>query len=65
MANNTRLVGIATKIGTVAGRADRTAHKAARAAVEAKKELSALVGRMEEIAQDLKQTSKRLRQALR
>ena len=65
MTKKTRLTAVAAKIGTVAGRADRTAHQAARAAQGAKKELSELLGRVEEIAHDLKRTSKRWRRALR
>ena len=42
MAKNSKLTQAAVKIGAVMGRADRTAHKVAKAGVVAKKELAAI-----------------------
>ena len=65
MAKRTKLTAAAVTIGTVAGRADRTAHKAARAVLAAKEELSELSKRVEDLARDLKNAGKRLKQAIR
>jgi hypothetical protein len=65
MAKNTKLSAAAVKIGTAAGRADCTAHKAARAVLAAKAELSELSKRLEELACDLKSARERLKQAIR
>jgi Tfp pilus assembly protein FimV len=65
MARKTRLTAAAVKIGTAAGRADRTARKVARAAQVAREELAELSKRVEELARDLKKARSRLKQALR
>ena len=65
MAKKTRLTRAAETIGTVVGRADRTAHKVAKAGVLAKKELSAITKQVEALKKQLQKTTKRLRQALR
>lgn len=65
MAKKTKLTASAMKIGTVLGRADRTARKVARAAAVAKEELADLSKRVEGLARDLKKARTRLRQALR
>lgn len=64
MANNTKLQSAAVKIGTVAGRADRTAHKVAKAAQLARQELAELAKQVEVLKRQLERSSKRLRRAL-
>ncbi len=65
MARKTKLTAAAAKIGTVVGRADRTAHKVAKAAKAAREELADLTKQVEALGRQLKKTSKRLRRALR
>jgi hypothetical protein len=65
MPKKSKLTAAAVKIGTAAGRADRTDHKAARAVLAAKEELAELSKRAEELARDLKDAGKRLKQAIR
>ena len=65
MANNSKLTQAAVKIGAVIGKADRTAHKVARAGVVAKKELAAISKQVEALKKQLQKTSKRLQSALR
>jgi hypothetical protein len=65
MAKKTRLTRAAETIGTVVGRADRTAHKVAKAGVVAKKELAAITKQVEALKKQLQKTTKRLRNALR
>ena len=65
MARKTKLTAAAATIGTVVGRADRTAHKVAKAAVAAREELADLTKQVEALGRQLKKTSKRLRKALR
>jgi hypothetical protein len=65
MAKKTRLTRAAETIGTVVGRADRTAHKVAKAGVLAKKELAAITKQVEALKNQLQKTTKRLRRALR
>jgi hypothetical protein len=65
MAKKTRLTRAAETIGTVVGRADRTAHKVAKAGVVAKKELAAITKQVEALKKQLQKTTKRLRHALR
>jgi polyhydroxyalkanoate synthesis regulator phasin len=64
MAKKTRLTRAAETIGTVVGRADRTAHKVAKAGVVAKKELAAITKQVEALKKQLQKTTKRLRHAL-
>ena len=65
MAKKTRLTKAAVKIGTAVGRADRTAHKMARAAMVAREEIADLSKQVEKLAGDLKKASKRVKRALR
>jgi hypothetical protein len=65
MARKTRLTRVAVKIGSAAGRADRTARKVAEAAHLASKELRGLREKIAALADDLQKTSKRLRRSLR
>ena len=64
MAKKTRLTRAAETIGTVVGRADRTAHKVAKAGVVAKKELAAISKQVEALKKQLQKTTKRLKSAL-
>ena len=65
MAKKTKLTQAAEKVGAVMGRADRTAHKIAKAGVVAKKELAAISKQVEALKQQLQKTTKRLKHALR
>jgi HPt (histidine-containing phosphotransfer) domain-containing protein len=65
MAPKTRLEGTAVKIGTTVGKADRTAHKIAKAARIAKEELLQLAKQMEALRQQFKKSSERLKRALK
>ncbi len=65
MAKKPRLTQAAEKIGAVIGRADRTAHKVAKAGVVAQRELVAISRQVEALKKQLQKTTKRLQQALR
>ena len=65
MAPKNRVEGTAVKIGTAVGKADRTAHKIAKAAQIAKEELLELRKQMEALRQQLKRSSERLKRALK
>jgi hypothetical protein len=65
MAKKTKLTQAAETIGGVMGRADRTAHKVAKAGVVAKKELAAISKQVEALKKQLQKTTKRLKHALR
>jgi len=65
MAKNSKLTQAAVKIGAAMGKADRTAHKVARAGVVAKKELAAISKQVEALKKQLLKTTKRLQSALR
>ena len=65
MAKKPKLTQAAEKIGAVIGRADRTAHKVARAGAVAQKELAAISKQVEALKAQLQKTTKRLQQALR
>ena len=64
-AKNTRLTQAAVKIGAAMGKADRTAHKVARAGAVAKKELAAISKQVDALKKQLQKTTKRLKLALR
>jgi predicted nucleic acid-binding Zn-ribbon protein len=64
MAKNSRLKKAAVNIGTAIGRADRTAHKVAKAGVVAKHELEAISKQVEALKKQLQKTTKRLKHAL-
>ncbi len=65
MAKKTKLTQAAEKIGAVVGRADRTAHKVAKAGAVAKKELAAISKQVEALKKQLQKTAKRLKLTLR
>ncbi|HXN99592.1 MAG TPA: hypothetical protein VN881_10995 [Candidatus Acidoferrales bacterium] len=54
----------AKKIGTAIGKADRTAHKVARAGIVAREELVQLSKQVESLKRQLQKTTKRLKNAL-
>ena len=54
----------AERIGSAMGRANRTAHKVAKAGVVAKKELEQISKQVESLKKQLQKTTKRLRKAL-
>lgn len=63
MAKN-RLKYAAKKIGAAIGKADRTAHKVARAGVLAKSELDDISKQVDALKKQLVRTSKKLKKAL-
>ncbi|MGD0544633.1 MAG: hypothetical protein ABSB65_09500 [Candidatus Acidiferrales bacterium] len=63
MAKN-QLKQAAKKIGAAMGKADRTAHKVAKAGLVAKQELVQLSKQVESLKRQLQKTTKRLRSAL-
>ncbi|MGC2331821.1 MAG: hypothetical protein WA581_10230 [Candidatus Acidiferrales bacterium] len=65
MAKKSRLTEAAVKIGSVVGKADRTAHKVVKAGVVAKKELAAISKQVEALKKQLQKTTKKLQRALR
>lgn len=64
MTRKSRLRRVAVRIGAAVGRADRTAHKVAKAGVLAKKELEDISKQVEALKRQLRKTTKRLRRAL-
>jgi hypothetical protein len=65
MAKKSKLTQVAVKIGSAMGKADRTAHKVAKAGVLAKKELEDISKQVEGLKRQLLKTTKRLQKALR
>jgi predicted nucleic acid-binding Zn-ribbon protein len=65
MARKSKLTQVAVKIGAAMGRADRTAHKVAKAGLVAKKELEDISKQVEALKRQLQKTTKRLKRALR
>ena len=65
MAKKTRLTAAAVKIGAAVGRADRTAHKVAKAVQTARAEVADLSKQVEKLARDVKKASRRVKRALR
>jgi hypothetical protein len=65
MAKKSKLTQVAVKIGTAMGKADRTAHKVAKAGLLAKKELEDISKQVEGLKRQLQKTTKRLKSALR
>jgi len=65
MAKNSKLTQAAVRIGAAMGKADRTAHKVAKAGVIAKKELAAISKQVEALKKQLLKTTKRLKRTLR
>jgi hypothetical protein len=65
MAKKSKLTQVAVRIGSAMGKADRTAHKVAKAGVLAKKELEDISKQVEGLKRQLLKTTKRLQKALR
>ena len=61
---NSQFKSAAKKIGAAIGRADRTAHKVAKAGVVAREELIQLSKQVELLKRQLQKTTKRLKNAL-
>ncbi len=64
MAKKNRLTNAAMKIGAAMGKADRTAHKVAKAGVLAKSELEDISKQIDALKRQLLKTTKRLKKAL-
>jgi hypothetical protein len=64
MAKKNRLKQVAVGIGTAMGKADRAAHKVAKAGALAKEELADISKQVDALKRQLQKTSKRLRRAL-
>lgn len=60
-----KMTNAAVGIGTAIGRADRTAHKVAKAGAVAKRELEDLSKQIDSLKKRLLKTTKRLQKALR
>jgi hypothetical protein len=65
MANKSGLTQVAVKIGTAMGKADRTAHRVARAGAAAKDELADIAEQIDSLKKQLLKTKKRLQKALK
>ncbi|HEY6442516.1 MAG TPA: hypothetical protein VIY66_04165 [Candidatus Acidoferrales bacterium] len=64
MAKTNRLTNAAVKIGAAMGKADRTAHKVAKAGVLAKSELEDISKQIDALKRQLLKTTRRLKRAL-
>jgi len=64
MAKKSKLNQVAVTIGTAMGKADRTAHKVAKAGALAKEELADISKQVDALKKQLQKTTKRLRRAL-
>lgn len=64
MAKKSNLTRTAETIGAAMGRADRTAHKVAKASKVAKQELAAISKQVDSLKKQLQKTTKRLKRAL-
>jgi polyhydroxyalkanoate synthesis regulator phasin len=64
MARKTKLTQAAEKIGTVAGRANRTAHKIAKAGRVAKQELAEISKQVDALKRQLEKTASKLKRSL-
>jgi hypothetical protein len=65
MAKKTALTKVAVRIGTAVGKADKTAHKFAKAGALAKNELDEIAKQVNALKKQLAKTSKKLRLALK
>ena len=65
MAKKSRLTRVAVGIGSAIGRADRQAHKVAKAGVLAKRELEDISKQVDVLKRQLQKAAKRLKRALR
>jgi predicted nucleic acid-binding Zn-ribbon protein len=64
MAKKSRLTQVAERIGSAVGKADRKAHKVAKAGALAKKELDDIGKQVDALKRQLQKTTRRLRAAL-
>jgi hypothetical protein len=64
MARKLDLKRAAVKIGSAIGKADRTAHKVAKAGAVAKEELDEISKQIDRLKRQLLKTTKRLKKAL-
>jgi hypothetical protein len=64
VAKKSKLTRVAVRIGTAMGKADRTAHKVAKAGLLAKAELEDISKQIELLKRQLQKTTKRLKRAL-
>lgn len=64
MAKKGKLTQVAEKIGAAVGKADRKAHKLARAGVIAKQEIEALSKEVNALRRRLEKSTSRLKKAL-
>ena len=64
MPKQSKLTRAAVNIGAAMGRADRTAHKVAKAGAVAKEELAAISKQVDALKKQLQKTTKRLKRAL-
>ena len=65
MAKKSKLTRVAVSIGTAMGKADRTAHRVAKAGSAAKNELEAIADQIDGLKRQLLKAKKRLQRALR
>ena len=65
MARKSKLTQVAERVGAAVGRADRTAHKVAKAGVVAKAELEAISKQVDALKRQLLKATKRLKYALK
>jgi ribosome-associated translation inhibitor RaiA len=65
MAKKSRLTQVAVKIGTAMGKADRTAHRVAKAGSAAKDEFADIAEQIDALKRQLLKTKKRLQRALK
>ncbi len=65
MARKSKLTQVAVKIGTAMGKADRTAHRVAKAGSAAKDELADIAEQIDALKRQLPKTKKRLQRALK
>jgi hypothetical protein len=64
MAKRSKLTRVAVRIGAAVGRADRTAHKVAKAGLLARAELEDISKQVEALKRQLQRTTQRLKRAL-
>lgn len=64
MAKKSKLTQVAERIGSAVGKADRKAHKVAKAGVLAKAELKEISKQVDALKRQLQKTTKRLKNAL-
>ena len=64
MAKKSKFTRVAARIGAAMGRADRTAHKVAKAGVLAKSELDDISKQVDALKRQLQKTTRRLKRAL-